>query len=195
MIDTDIYRSHIGCFIQKVGIKKCLFENYYFDQAWINKNTAGNTAFMALQSLMKIIFLILLLGDCWGVALPDTGQGGYMQHGCVLYVDPLQGQGVVHTAEEVQTITGLVCFFRIGKKATSNFLSRYLHGNRKQRGVQNFHLNIRFLKYKVSEIKNIVKEYSPQILGLSECELTSENIDEQTLKVPGYDLIFPKSWA
>ena len=74
-------------------------------------------------------------------------------------------------------------------------MSRYLHGNRKQRVVQNFHLNIRFLEYKVSEIKNIVKEYSPQILGLSECELTNENIDEQTLKVPGYDLIFPKSWA
>ena len=91
------------------------------------------------------------------VALPDTGQGGYMQHGGVLYVDPLQGQGVVHTAEEVQTITGLVCFFQIGKKATSNFLSSYLHGNRKQKGVQNFHLNIRSLKYKVTEIKNIVK--------------------------------------
>ena len=197
MIDIDIYRSRIGCFIQKVGIKKCLFKNYYFDQAWVNKNTAGNTAFMVLQSLMKIIFLILLLGDYWGVALPDTGQGGYRQrvvhHGGV-YVD-LQGHGVVHTAEEVQTITELVCFFRLGKKATSNFLSRYLHGNRKQGGVQNFHLNIRSLRYKVSEIKNIVREYSPQILGLSECELSSENIDVQTLKVPGYDLIFPKSWA
>ena len=50
MIDINIYRSRIGCFIQKVGIKKCLFKNYYFDQAWVNKNTAGNTAFMVLQS-------------------------------------------------------------------------------------------------------------------------------------------------
>ena len=122
MIDINIYRSRIGCFIQKVGIKKCLFE------LLLNKNTAGNTAFMVLQSLMKIIFLIFILGDYWGVTLPDTGQGGYRQrvvhHGGV-YVD-LQGHGVVHTAEEVQTITELVCFFRIGKKATSNFLSRYL---------------------------------------------------------------------
>ena len=56
------------------------------------------------------------------------------------------------------------------------------------------HFNIRHLKYKVGEIKNIIKEEKPNILGLSECELKKENVDMNSLKVPGYDILLPKSW-
>ena len=56
------------------------------------------------------------------------------------------------------------------------------------------HLNIRSLRYKVHEVKQVVKQHKPFILGISECELKKEKIDETCLKVPGYDILFPKSW-
>ena len=51
------------------------------------------------------------------------------------------------------------------------------------------------MKFKVSEVKNLIKQFNPNIFGLSECELVKNNIDEQTLKIPGYDILFPKSWS
>ena len=59
------------------------------------------------------------------------------------------------------------------------------------------HLNIRSLKNKVTEVKNLIKQHNPHIFGLSECELKKVNqkFDETILKVPGYQTIFPKSWA
>ena len=64
------------------------------------------------------------------------------------------------------------------------------------RGIKNMHLNIRSLRNKVFEIKHIVKQHKPHILGLSECELRKVNghFDENKLKVPGYSILFPKSW-
>ena len=59
------------------------------------------------------------------------------------------------------------------------------------------HLNIRSLTNKVLEVKNLVKQHSPNILGLSECELrkVDNQYDESRLKIPGYTALFPKSWA
>ena len=43
--------------------------------------------------------------------------------------------------------------------------------------------------------KNVVKEFGPHMLGLSECELYKRDIkNDNLLKVPGYDIMFPKSW-
>ena len=59
------------------------------------------------------------------------------------------------------------------------------------------HLNIRSLTNKVSEVKNLIKQHSPNILGLSECELrkVDNHYDEARLKIPGYKALFPKSWT
>ena len=57
------------------------------------------------------------------------------------------------------------------------------------------HLNIRSLRNKVFEVKKVIKDNNPHILGISECELKKENVDEKCLKIPGYDILFPKSWA
>ena len=84
------------------------------------------------------------------------------------------------------------------KKQTRNFYARYINGNIKTSGIRNCHLNIRSLKNKVFEVKNIVKQHSPHILGCSETELKKDanNIfDETVLKVPGYTALFPKSWS
>ena len=80
------------------------------------------------------------------------------------------------------------------KKGTFNFLFRYVHGNIREKGIKNFYLNIRSLKFKVLEIKNIIKEHSPHIIGLSECELRKVSTNASDLRIPGYDVLFPRSW-
>ena len=58
----------------------------------------------------------------------------------------------------------------------SNFYARYTYGNKtRQNGIKNLHLNIRSLSNKVIEIKKIVAEQKPHILGLSECEIRKIN--------------------
>ena len=60
--------------------------------------------------------------------------------------------------------------------------------------MHNMHFNIRSLRFKISEIRNIIQEEKPHVLGLSECELKKDRVDPKTLKIPGYDILYPKSW-
>ena len=77
-----------------------------------------------------------------------------------------------------------------------NFEARYLHGNiKKQKGIINMHLNIRSLRFKVAEVKHLIKEHNPHIFGISESELNRNTTKEESLKIPGYATLFPKSWA
>ena len=80
-----------------------------------------------------------------------------------------------------------------GKHQTNNFKSKLVHGNI-TRGIKNIHLNIRALYNKTSEIKKLVKEEKPHILGISETELRKTSHDLDKLKLPGYVLLLPKSW-
>ena len=80
-------------------------------------------------------------------------------------------------------------------KFTGNFYARYMNGNSRDSGVRVFHLNIRKLQNKVSEIKNVLKDLNPHMFSVSECELKhSANFEIEKLKVPGYNIHFPKSW-
>ena len=56
------------------------------------------------------------------------------------------------------------------------------------------HLNIRSLHHKVHEVKQVIKQNNPHIMGISEAELYKDKVDESCLKIPGYDILFPKSW-
>ena len=77
-----------------------------------------------------------------------------------------------------------------------NFLARYINGNiQKQKGIFNMHLNIRSLKNKIYEVKNLIKEHNPHIFGLSECEMNKDKVDEKSFKIPGYNIFFPTSWT
>ena len=82
---------------------------------------------------------------------------------------------------------------KLGHKLTPNFLAKYINGNRAN-GIKNFHLNIRSLRNKVQEVKNIISKRSPHIFGLSEVELNSDTVNIESLKIPGYNIVFPKSW-
>ena len=82
---------------------------------------------------------------------------------------------------------------------TGNFYARYVNGNivNSQKGLKVYHINIRSLKNKVEEVKSIVKDKKPHILGCTECELSNEHNENQLsrLKVPGYQTLLPKSWV
>ena len=124
-------------------------------------------------------------GEHYGdVLLAQAGLHGYG-------ASPLLGQSDVNVREHVN--------LRIyQRKVPVNFLARYTYGNKQNlKGIKNFHLDIRSLANKISEVKNIVKEHQPHILSISECELkkVADKIDESKWKVPGYDLLFPKSWT
>ena len=86
---------------------------------------------------------------------------------------------------------------KVSRIYTPNFLARYTYGNKQsQRGIKNIHLNIRSLSNKVVEVKNIILEQRPHIFGISECELRNHaGFDVDKLKVPGYTILFPKSWS
>ena len=68
-----------------------------------------------------------------------------------------------------------------------------MHGNIR-RGIKNIHVNIRSIYNKINEVKQLVKKEKPHILGISEAELRKKNHSLDKLKVPGYDLLLPKSW-
>ena len=76
-----------------------------------------------------------------------------------------------------------------------NFEARYLYGNiRKQKGIINLHLNVRSLRFKINEIKILIKEHNPHLIGVSEAELSRDSVHEDNLKIPGYNLLLVYTW-
>ena len=57
------------------------------------------------------------------------------------------------------------------------------------------HVDIRSLFNKISDVKNLILQEKPHILGISEAEVRKNNHQLEKLTVPGYDLLLPKSWA
>ena len=177
MIDLILYRMRIGTFYRRSGkIKSCKFE-----PACKLSVRLGQTSFHAAKSLL-IVFLITTL-----LPSPSSSQSeaNRSERNCLIsnfhHPDLLAAPPLVLKS----------------RKETNNFKARYLNGNTTvKRGIKNMHLNIRTLQNKVFEIKHIIKEHSPHILGLSECELKKVDgyFDEKRLKVPGYSILFPKSW-
>ena len=208
MIDISSYRCRIGRFCQVFKCKKSAFINKY-DRHYRDKS--GYQTLQCLQIIFKLILIIVLLAGGEGSQFNLLGQSAGHVHGLGAGLDAEHddGHGAGHYAGLLHGQTGTfvnVHDIEVGKqiykkciqKVTVNFEARYIHGNiQNQKGIKNFHLNIRSLKNKVSEVKNVVKEHHPHILGLSECELkkVDNKFDEGSLKVPGYDLIFPSSWS
>ena len=73
----------------------------------------------------------------------------------------------------------------LGKKASVNFKAKYTNGNGFSRvqGIRNYHINIRSLSNKVSEVKSLIKQVDPHIFGISETEIRRRyNFNENSLK-------------
>ena len=190
MIEINLYRCRIGTFSQKFRSKKSGFINR-FDRVHQDRNGEKLLSFLQFFLQAFLIWGLLTTGTA-NASLLKTQYSGLNSdyfHGhveshpeVVAQVDPLQwGQPNLVVKRNLKT----------------NFWARYINGNRQnQKGIKNLHLNIRSLANKVCEVKFLVQEHSPHIFGLSECELKKVDgkFDEERLKVPGYDLIFPKSW-
>jgi hypothetical protein len=181
MIDLALYRYRIGTFSQKV--KNCKFMCYNL----LDDNLTAQTKSGRRNKLISWIKIALIVLTAIAVCQEDTAlsqQNLYKFKFC-------QTPALTSVLNEEYQIFNWSTLL-------GNFFARYLNGNengKRQRGVYNMHLNIRSVENKVFEIKNIVKEHSPHFLGLSECELRNHaNFDQEKLKVPGYNLYFPKSW-
>ena len=192
MIDISTYRARIGLFGQKPP-RKVSFKSFYKYQSTNDDCKSGKATFETIKIFMKIIFIFTLLCPSSYTSY-QTYRLSSIPCACLPTPPCRTSAGPSKSAPvPIQYYRSLV------KKETANFRNRYLNGNiaSSPRGIRNSHLNIRSLAKKVFEVKNIVKENSPHIFGLSECELrkTDGQFDESKLKVPGYTLLFPKSWA
>ena len=185
MIDIDLYRIRIGTFSPKKGNKKTILSS--FDNVPDDKSVVKILS--GLQFILKIILIISFL-PVWytdvnlGKQTLDTG-------------DPPVQHALGHQHLGVDSpLPRLIRTF--SDQLKPNFQARYKYGNiSKIKGLKNIHLNIRSLAQKMTEVKNIIQEQKPHIFGLSECELKKidGNFDEEKLKVPGYELLFPQSWS
>ena len=189
MIEIDLYRNRIGSFCQnfRKGSKK--FTKLCNQESYQNLNK-GKFNFSCLKLLAGLILSVVVLLEAvntsGGLVSNQFLNLGYLR---VQHLPGHQQLLHVHSAQQHQQLHTL------GRKETSNYLARYLYGN-KSKGIINLHLNIRSLSNKVGEIKNLIQNHKPHIFGVSECELKKINnfYDESKLKVPGYSLFFPKSW-
>ena len=186
MIDTVLYRQRIGSFSQKIKNKRFL-KYLYFE-------TDRRTKMLNIRRylLSRIFWVRAVIIICTIISLSSEYENRNKNEIC-------------HTPAKTKftlKIKSLSCqsedsSWTIWSNLTGNFFARYMNGNGRNSGVRSFHLNIRKLQNKVSEVKKAVKELkNPHMFGISECELrkNSPNFDIEKLKVPGYNIHFPKSW-
>ena len=173
MIDIVSYRQRIGSFNQNIKVNK----------SKVTDKPSSRETSTPIKKLIKLSLIIFILQT----NLPKKDDK-------ILYT---KLQNATHLPLKKLGDSNQLELREIGKKSSVNFQARYVNGNQnKKKGVYNVHLNIRSLSNKISEVKCIIKEHSPHILGLSECELrkSSKEFDERKLKIPGYDLLYPSSW-
>ena len=192
MIDIETFRSRIGRFCPVFRCKRARFLRK-FDRIYQTK--LADQTYRFLQVTIKLTLMFVLIYKTTYFTPEPPSQTDNLNVGVHLVQAGLHSHGaglpdaVVREHLNFQIFQGRV---------SVNFLARYTYGNKQNlKGIKNFHINIRSLANKISEVKNIVVEHQPHILGISECELkkVADKFDESRLKVPGYDLIFPKSWT
>ena len=179
MIEINLYRIRIGTFQQRSRKQRV---------GKIEKRRQIKNLFSGAINLLKLILMLFFflsaccylpsLSSYWGTS--SQSDGGTDTR--FLGGDASWGENVCKPE-----------FISLGRNQTSNFLARYLHGNIK-RGVVNMHLNIRSLYNKMAEVKHLVQQEKPHILGISESELRKSSHHLDSLKIPGYDMLLPKSW-
>ena len=174
MIDLATYRARIGLFRQKLGTT-----NVYSDIRQDSRSGSLN-----VNMILKLTLIVLVLSSTL-----NSGSGN-------IYQDCNNDGGfTVGRGNSFNWVKHLqwVNLHRLGANQTSNFKARYLNGNIK-RGLINIHVNVRSLYRKMSEIKRLIQQEKPHILGISECELKKNHHQLDKLKIPGFDLLLPKSW-
>ena len=208
MIDIVQYRCQIGLFKQKIFSNKFLNRPEYEDRSDWTKMKSGEDVIAEIKTVFKIIILCTIflpsplscfpyswcVKSCAAQSTTSSCTAGGT-------TSDMQVSSLSHTLSIISTKpgwsaggAGIIVTLHTSWE-TGNFWAKYIHGNiMRSKGVHNMHFNIRSLKYKVGEIKNLVHVEKPTILGLSECELKREAVNPNSLKIPGYEILFPKSW-
>ena len=130
MIDINTYRSRIGQFSQKIKNKKYLYTRKFYRTYCWNENKTGKNAITFITSIFKISLLVILL--CPTSSPGQACQAGVQRHSV---------HGTLGGGDGNLALLQLRILIR-GKRTTNNFNARYLYGNKKQKGIHNFHLNI-----------------------------------------------------
>ena len=179
MIDISTYRSRIGIFIPKRNSMK-------FKKSYKGENTRRSRSYKFVLMCQLILFLSFF-SALWVAASFEENTP------LLIYENPghLKLKGAWQLKENLGPSYNGVNITDFSKHP--NFLARIVNGNIK-RGVKNIHINIRSLYNKMCEVKRLVKQENPHILGISETELKKSHHTLNSLKIPGYDLILPKSW-
>ena len=190
MIDIFTYRQKIGCFNQVIRNRNA------------RKSTVKSVEYIPLgrQFILRaenwrISFICVIIVCCWNTnanhtrnLLSNNLPRIPTKSACCLVI--------YSNWDSFELIQKQARNPTLGK--SSNFYARITYGNKEsfRNGIKNAHLNIRSLRNKMTDIKAIVKEKKPHVFGISECELrkVQNQFDESVLKIPGYDLLFPKSW-
>ena len=174
MIDILLFRERIGCFRQVTKYKPRVRLN-----SLTNYSSHRNASSCFISVLIKVMIIFFVSAS---VKITISSMSCDKVHLKVPFAK-IEYQTVVNNYK---------------LKMTGNFFAKYLHGNIKEnsKGIKAFHVNIRSLQNKVDEVKKLVQDISPHILGCSECELKNVNQESQlsSLKIPGYQLLLPKSW-
>ena len=188
MVDISKYRARIGQFGQRKKNRKFLYRNFSCDTG----SYQGKQTMNCFGVILKICFILTFLV----VSSSRKEYPGLNQTPSLLMIcSQPQLISLVWSENPVAQIQLL--YQKRGKKQSKNFLAKYQNGNRNKKGIHNMHLNIRSLGNKIIEVKHLIKSHNPHIFGISECELkkVQDKYDEKKLQVPGYDLLFPKSWS
>ena len=193
MIGIEQYRSIIGQYCPKPRSSKYLYRNR---GSFLKVNNRGRWVFNVVQAFLKIVILITSTSvqaptsTVWSTSTrsPTSTAWCSVPYFCCTVPSYVTLHSWSLDNKELLRSMGV-------NTQTGNFWAKYKYGNRtKIKGIKNMHLNIRKIRYKVSEIKNIIKKEAPDIFGLSECDLKKEGFDTNNLKIPGYEVLFPKSW-
>ena len=201
MSDLDNHRMQIGYFNQYFRIRIKLRSNRTeYTPLWrYNRKKAEYIPLMTKMRILRlanvICTIVLLVGQLirqekWNY---DVFNSKYVFN---LHSQRFQWKNVQNSDDEI-------CFPIRRSSCLSylfspNFYAKLTYGNRQimKRGLKNLHLNIRSIRNKITDLRNIVEQKKPHIFGLSECELRRSNtFDEKQIKLPGYDILYPKSWS
>ena len=167
MIDITLYRARIGSF-------KCIVYKSFGSGDKSRLLTNRRLSFkLSLSLSLALIILTSLIGFSTLVAAENSN---------VKYVNNI-------FSDDMQNQNDVVPFsFQVW--SVGNFYARYINGNiiNSGKGLSMYHINIRSIQNKVSEIKRTISENKPHVLGCSECELKKSLNENQlsSLKIPGY---------
>lgn len=142
MIDLNLFRQRIGSYNQSYCSRKVFSK--------ITKSRSFDGIFKSLsllKYLTKFIVIFTIMFFC-GFILTQT-----------VCTTLIQSQRDV-----------ILSHFK--KMFTGNFYARYVNGNivSNPKGLKVCHINIRSLKNKINEVKKIISDSEPHILGCSESE-------------------------